>query len=58
MSKDNIYYSGALTLEEFRKIVRELESQGLKRIDPFEHVKNSPVIQKAIDEAFKEQFGK
>jgi hypothetical protein len=54
---DTFTYKGAMTLEDFREIVRELQSQKPKSIDPFEYLKYSQQLQTQIDEAFRERFG-
>jgi len=45
-------YKSAMTLEEFREIVRELQSQKPVFIEPY----MSPGIRAQIEEAFREHF--
>lgn len=58
MSKEYIYTGSPMTLEEFQEIIRDINSQGLQPRDPFEHIKYSPTLQKALDETVKEYLNK
>ena len=53
MSDTITYYKGVMTLEDFREIVRDLQSQGVaqKRYDPFEYM--HPNLRAEVDEAFR-----
>jgi len=51
MSDTVTYYKGAMTLEDFREIVRSLQARKPESVDPFEQLRNNPLFDRRLQES-------